>query len=90
MSFVCKRTLSYLFVFQLCAVMSASAYAQTGVNLEFDVNVADAGTTRASEVLRTNVVAYVHEYIPKTVWKKFFDEHKDLVGRLFREEFNNP
>ena len=77
MPFFRVRTLSYLFfVFQLFAGISASAYAQAGVNLEFDVNVADAGTTRASEVLRTNVVAYVHEYIPKTVWKKFFDEQR--------------
>ncbi len=80
MPFVCKRTLSYLFYgFQLFAVISASACAQAGVNgvnIEFDVNVADAGTTRASEVLRTNVVAYAHEYIPKTVWKKFFDEQR--------------
>ena len=77
MSFFRVRTFSYIFyITQLFAVISASAYAQAGVNLEFDVNVADAGTTRASEVLRTNVVAYAHEYIPKTVWGKFFDEQR--------------
>ena len=52
MPFVRVRKLSYLFyVFQLFAVISAPAYAQTGVNIEFDVNVADAGTTRASHAL---------------------------------------
>lgn len=77
MPFVRKQTLSYLFyLFQLFAVISASAYAEMGVNIEFDVNVADVGTARASEVLRTNVVAYGHEYIPETVWKKFFDEQR--------------
>lgn len=77
MSFIRMRLLSYLFfVSQLFAVISTSAYAQTGVNLEFEVNLADAGEIQASEVLRTNVVAYVHEYIPKTVWKKFFDEQR--------------
>lgn len=77
MPFVRKQTLSYLFyLFLLFAVISASAYAEMGVNIEFDVNVADVGTARASEVLRTNVVAYGHEYIPETVWKKFFDEQR--------------
>jgi len=77
MPFVHKKTLPYLFfVFQLFAGISACAYAQTGVNIEFDVNVADVGTARASEVLRTNVVAYGHEYIPETVWNKFFDEQR--------------
>lgn len=77
MSFVCKRAiLNLLYVVPLFAVISASAYGQAAVNLEFDVNVANAGTTQASEVLRTNVVAYAHEYIPKTVWQKFFDEQR--------------
>ena len=72
-----KRTLSYsFFVFQLFAVISAPAQAQTGVNIEFGVNVADAGAIRASEVLRTNVVAYAPGYIPRPVWDKFFAEQR--------------
>lgn len=63
-----------LFLFTFFTVFSASASVQT--DIKFDVNVADAGTRQASDVLRTNVVAYVHESVPKKIWNKFFSEQR--------------
>jgi len=71
-----KRALTLFCVFQLFAAVSVPAHAQASVNIDFDVNLADAGTTPASDVLRTNVVAYAYQYIPQTVWEKFFAEQR--------------
>lgn len=60
----------------LYLVFIASASAQTAVDLEFDVNVTDAGARRADDVLRTSVVAQAIDAIPERNWNKFFKDQR--------------
>jgi hypothetical protein len=59
---------------------------QAGVNIELDVDLSDAGAKWADDVLRTNVVAYIHEYISQPIWNKFFDERR--VGDVLFDTMN--
>ncbi|MCB1744853.1 MAG: hypothetical protein KDK91_31090, partial [Gammaproteobacteria bacterium] len=54
--------------------------AQGAVNIGFSLNLDRRMNARADAALRTNVVAYAHEYISHYIWDKFFTEQR--VGDL--------
>ncbi|MGE0859333.1 MAG: hypothetical protein AB7P42_09515 [Gammaproteobacteria bacterium] len=67
-------TLSIAFL--LLISNSFPTFAQGGIRINFPLDASNSTARAADAVLRTNVVAYIHEYIPPYVWSKFFAEQR--------------
>ncbi len=69
-----SRTLSLAFL--ILAGSSFPAFPQGETRINFSLDASKTTARSADAVLRTNVVAYIHEYIPPYIWSKFFADQR--------------
>jgi hypothetical protein len=55
---------------------SLPVFAQGEIRIDFPLDARNTTARSADTILRTNVVAYIHEYIPPFIWSKFFTEQR--------------
>lgn len=65
-----------LFLATLITLSNILSQAMAAPTIEVDVELSKTAARRAEQVLRTNVVAYVHESIPSRIWDRFFLEQR--------------
>jgi len=73
-AFILKRPM--FFIFLTVAVLLFSMPARADVTLDLKINTAKESEVTADSFLRTNIVAYAHDFIPNDIWEKFFKEQR--------------
>lgn len=62
--------------FLVITASSSPLAAQSEIRITFPLDIEKRTAVNADAILRANVVAYAHEYIPEPIWERFFTDQR--------------